>query len=141
MTWQDGAPFTADDVKYTYDRIQDPKVDDAPLRSYFSTIKSCEVLDPYTVRFIAAEPYFKTLEVLGSMTIVPKHVLEHVADFNNAPFNRASHRHRAVQVRALGHRLADRAGAQRPLLGPRRTITSTASSIGSSRKPTSPRNF
>ena len=25
VTWQDGAPFTAADVKYTYDRIQDPE--------------------------------------------------------------------------------------------------------------------
>ena len=32
---------------------------------YFTTIKSCEVLDPYTVRFTATERYFKTLEMLG----------------------------------------------------------------------------
>lgn len=89
VTWQDGAPFTADDVKYTYDRIQDPKVDDAPVRSYWGTIKSCEVLDPYTVRFTASERYFKTLETLGTAAILPKHLLEKVADFNNAPFNRA----------------------------------------------------
>jgi peptide/nickel transport system substrate-binding protein len=88
VTWQDGAPFTAADVKFTYDRIQDPKVDDAPVRSYFSTIKSCEVLDPYTVRFTASERYFKTLEIIGGALILPKHVLENVADFNNAPFNR-----------------------------------------------------
>jgi peptide/nickel transport system substrate-binding protein len=89
VTWQDGAPFTADDVKFTYDRIQDPKVDDAPVRSYYSTIKSCEVLDPYTVRFTASERYFKTLETLGTNLILPKHILEKAADFNNAPFNRS----------------------------------------------------
>jgi peptide/nickel transport system substrate-binding protein len=88
VTWQDGAPFTAADVKYTYDRIQDPKVDDAPVRSGFTTIKSCEVLDPYTVRFTASERYFKTLEQLGTVSILPKHLLEGVADFNTAPFNR-----------------------------------------------------
>jgi peptide/nickel transport system substrate-binding protein len=89
VTWQDGAPLTADDVKYTYDRIQDPKVDDAPVRSYWGTIKSCEVLDPYTVRFTATERYFKTLEVIGGQSILPKHLLESAVDFNNAPFNRA----------------------------------------------------
>jgi peptide/nickel transport system substrate-binding protein len=90
VTFQDGTPFTADDVKYTYDRIQDPKVDDAPTRSYFTNIASCTVLDPYTIRFVATERYFKTLEVLGTtMLIIPKHALEKADDFNNAPFNRA----------------------------------------------------
>jgi peptide/nickel transport system substrate-binding protein len=89
VTWQDGTPLTADDVKYTYDRIQDPKVDDAPVRSYWGTIKSCEVLDPYTVRFTATERYFKTLEVIGTQSILPRHLLENAPDFNNAPFNRA----------------------------------------------------
>jgi peptide/nickel transport system substrate-binding protein len=88
VTWQDGAPFTAADVKYTFDRILDPKVDDAPLRSFFSTLKSCTVLDPYTVRFTTSERYFKMLEEIGVAAIVPKHILEHVADLNNAPFNR-----------------------------------------------------
>jgi peptide/nickel transport system substrate-binding protein len=89
VTWQDGVPLTADDVKYTYDRVQDPKVDDAPMRSYWNTIKSCTVLDPYTVRFQASERYFKTLETLGVSSILPKHLLANVADFNDAPFNRA----------------------------------------------------
>ncbi len=90
VTWQDGAPFTADDVKYTFDRILDPKVDDAPLRSYFTTLKSCDVIDPYTVRFVTTERYFKMLEEIGTQClIVPKHLLEHASDFNNAPFNRA----------------------------------------------------
>ena len=89
VTWQDGASFTAADVKYTFDRILDPKVDDAPIRSYFTTLKSCEVIDPYTVRFVTTERYFKMLEELGVQPIIPKHLLENVADFNNAPFNRA----------------------------------------------------
>jgi peptide/nickel transport system substrate-binding protein len=89
VTWQDGVPLTAADVKYTFARIQDPKVDDAPLRSYWSTIKSCEVVDPYTVRFTASERYFKTLETLGTQPILPAHAFANVSDFNDAPFNRA----------------------------------------------------
>jgi peptide/nickel transport system substrate-binding protein len=90
VTWQDGAPFTASDVKYTFDRVQDPKVDDAPVRSYFSNIKSCEVIDPYTIRITATERYFKTLESIGTLSIIPQHVLDKPgSDFNNAPFNRA----------------------------------------------------
>jgi len=90
VKWHDGEPFTAADVKYTYDRIQDPKVDAAEMRVYFTNIKSCEVLDPYTVRFIATGRYFKTLEVLGTyIVVIPRHVLEKgEPDFNKHPFGR-----------------------------------------------------
>jgi peptide/nickel transport system substrate-binding protein len=90
VKWHDGAPFTADDVKYTYDKLIDPKVNAAPLRIYFTNIKSCEILDPYTVRFVATERYFKTLEVLGTfLVIVPKHIFEKgEPDFNKHPFGR-----------------------------------------------------
>jgi peptide/nickel transport system substrate-binding protein len=89
VKWHDGEPFTAADVKYTYDRVQDPKVDAAPLRTYFSNIKSCEVVDPYTIRFVATARYFKTLEVLGSLAILPQHVFEKGdSDFNKNAFQR-----------------------------------------------------
>ena len=93
VRWHDGVPFTADDVKFSYDKLMDPKSDTAPMRSYFTTIKSCEVIDPYTVRFTATQPYFKTLEVLGSggyLAILPKHVYEKGdPDFNRNNANRA----------------------------------------------------
>ncbi len=90
VKWHDGEPFTAADVKYTYDKVMDPKVDAAQLRTYFTNIKSCEVLDPYTVRFVATERYFKTLEVLGTfLVVVPKHIFEKGdPDFNKHPFGR-----------------------------------------------------
>ncbi len=89
VKWQDGEPFTAADVKYSYDKVQDPKVDASDLRSYFTTIKSCEVLDPYTIRFNATQRYFKTLESLGTLPILPKHILEKgEPDFNKHPFGR-----------------------------------------------------
>ena len=93
VKWQDGVPFTAEDVKYSFDRVTDPKVDAADKSIYFTTIKSCEVLDPYTIRFTATERYFKTLEALGTtdtLPIIPKHILEKEGtDFNNSPFGRS----------------------------------------------------
>lgn len=91
VKWHDGEPFTADDVKYTFDKLMDPKVDAAEVRSYFLNIKSCEILDPFTVRFTATEKYFKTLEVLGNfLVILPKHVLSKgEPDFNKHPFGRS----------------------------------------------------
>jgi peptide/nickel transport system substrate-binding protein len=90
VKWHDGQPFTADDVKFTYDKLMDPKVDAALIRSYFTTLKSCEVIDPYTVRFTASEPYFKTLEAIGTdMPIIPRHAFDHGdPDFNKNDFGR-----------------------------------------------------
>jgi len=90
--FQDGVPITAEDVKYSFDKVMDPKVDAASKRSYFTTIKSCEILDPYTIRFTARQPYFKTLEALGTsdtLPVIPKHILEKgEPDFNKHPFQR-----------------------------------------------------
>jgi peptide/nickel transport system substrate-binding protein len=89
VKWHDGEPFTSDDVKFSYDRLMDPKVDAAPTRSYWENIKSLEVLDPYTVRFIATEKYFKTLETIGGMQILPRHAFEKGdPDFNKNDFAR-----------------------------------------------------
>lgn len=90
VKWHDGVPFTAEDVKFTFDRIQDPKVDAAALRSYMTTVKSCDVIDPYTIRFVTTERYYKMLEVLGTFFgIVPKHAFDHGnPDFNKNEFGR-----------------------------------------------------
>ncbi len=86
--WHDGKPFTAKDVKFSYDKIMDPKVDAAPLRNYYRDIKKVEVLDPYTVRFTYSQPYFRALEFCGGLPIVPAHVFGN-EDFNRHPFGRA----------------------------------------------------
>lgn len=89
VKWHDGQPFTADDVKFTFDRVQDPKVDAAQMRVDFINIKSCEVLDPYTIRFTATERYYKTLEAVGTLPIVPRHAFEKGdPDFNKNNFAR-----------------------------------------------------
>ena len=89
VKWHDGTPFTADDVKYSYDRYQDPKVDAAQHRTYLTSIKSCEIVDPFTIRFTATERYFKTLEVLGGLALVPHHAFEKGdPDFNKNDFGR-----------------------------------------------------
>ena len=90
VKWHDGQPFTADDVKFTYDKVMDPKVDAEMLRSYFTSVKSCEVLDPYTVRFVTTDKYFKMLEEIGEMPILPRHAFATGnPDFNQNDFARS----------------------------------------------------
>jgi len=87
--WQDGKPFNADDVIYSFERIMDPKVDSAHLRVYYLDCVEAKKLDDYTVRFRWRVPYFKSLEMLGGLPIVPKHILDDGTDFNAHPFGRA----------------------------------------------------
>ncbi len=88
VRWHDGKPFSADDVIYSFQKIIDPKVDSAHLRLYYIDCIEAKKLDDYTVRFRWKKPYFKALEMLGGMPIVPKHILDDGTDFNKHPFAR-----------------------------------------------------
>jgi peptide/nickel transport system substrate-binding protein len=76
VTWQDGTPFTAADVKYTFDRIigKDPKLEVAS-PGYFP-LDAVEVLDDYRVRFVstAIDPVLeKRFAGLGAQIIPAKY--------------------------------------------------------------------
>lgn len=86
-TWQDGNPVTAEDVKFTFDRIVDPKVDCPHMKSYFKDLVSVKILDERSVLFTFSSPYFKSLEMIGGQSILPKHVFE-TGDFNTHPAGR-----------------------------------------------------
>jgi peptide/nickel transport system substrate-binding protein len=88
VTFHDGKPMTAADVIFTLDRVLDPKVDAASLRSYFSDCDSYRKLDDYTVEVKWKKPYFKALDMIGGLPVLPKHLLDGV-DLNQAPYNRA----------------------------------------------------
>ena len=81
IKWQDGVPFTSQDVVFSYSKIMDPKVDAPHLRNYYKDIKSVEAVDELTVKFTYSRPYFLALEFCGGMPIVPKHIFEK-GDFN-----------------------------------------------------------
>ncbi|MGQ0793755.1 MAG: peptide-binding protein [Deltaproteobacteria bacterium] len=88
VMWHDGAPFTAEDVVFSYQKITDPAVDAPHLRGYYKDIRKVEALDKYTVRFTYATPYFLALEFCGGMPLVAKHVFQD-GDFNTNPAGRA----------------------------------------------------
>ena len=88
IRWQDGQPFTARDVLFSFERIRDPKVDAAHLRNYYQDIEKLEVLDDYTVRYHYRIPYFRALEFCGGIPIVPAHLFKDNDDFNQHPIGR-----------------------------------------------------
>ncbi len=88
IKWSDGYPFTVKDIVFSFDRIRDPKVDSAHLRSYYQDIEKIEALDDYTVRFHYRIPYFRALEFCGGIPIVPSHLFKEGEDFNQHPIGR-----------------------------------------------------
>ncbi len=75
VKWQDGQPLTADDVAFTFEKIQDPDVESPYLASW----KGVQVtaVDLNTVTFSLPTPY-PTFIYRTNVPIVPKHLLEDI---------------------------------------------------------------
>ncbi|TDL66428.1 MULTISPECIES: glutathione ABC transporter substrate-binding protein [Neobacillus] len=65
VTFHDGAPFNAEAVKATFDRLLDPNTG-SPQREKFSMITEVKVVDEYTVQLSLAYPYAPLLSILAS---------------------------------------------------------------------------
>jgi peptide/nickel transport system substrate-binding protein len=57
FTWETGQPVTSDDVRFTVERIRDPKVNAATWRAEYEDLAAIETPDPGTVRFKFSKPY------------------------------------------------------------------------------------
>jgi peptide/nickel transport system substrate-binding protein len=78
VRWHDGAKFTAADVVYSFNLINDPKTGALNLLAYFAKagITKAEAVDEYTVRFRLDRPYFFAIHPMGWMPIIPKHLYD-----------------------------------------------------------------
>lgn len=72
-TFHDGKSITAEDVKFSFDVIFDPKYNAAHLRPYYEGIEKAEIVDPQTVRFTTKNKYFGNFDVVAGLTVLPKH--------------------------------------------------------------------
>lgn len=89
VVFHDGKPFTARDVKFTFDRVMDPEVKSEHLRSYFTDLQSVTTPDDATVVLTWKTPYVWALRKIAEVPVVPAHAFEGVAGFDEAPFHRA----------------------------------------------------
>ncbi len=84
VTWHDGEPFTAEDVKFTLERVA---YDDALTEhGQYNQIKEVEIIDDHTIRIITHEPepvLLNRLCRLGS-GILPKHFFDQYDDDDDA---------------------------------------------------------
>lgn len=86
VKFHDGIPLTADDVKYTYDKILDPKSLAENKKADFEFVDKVEVPDKYTVRAHYKKPYAPALGS-WSFAIIPKHIFEKEPDFLNSKYS------------------------------------------------------
>lgn len=73
VRFHDGRELTADDVKFTYEAIMNPK-NLSPRTSDFEPIKKVEVVDRYTVRMVYKR-LFSPAITAWTMGILPEHLL------------------------------------------------------------------
>ena len=75
VKWQDGQPFTADDVAWTYNYIITNKM--SAFTQCTEGIKEAKVVDPSTVQLICTKPKADILSIW--VPILPKHVWQNVS--------------------------------------------------------------
>jgi len=91
VTWHDGEPFTADDVRFTFQSILNPDIN-SPRRADFEGLLQPEnivVLDDYTIEFTLDRVDASWLCCKDAYHIIPEHILGELTpeEFNTAAFN------------------------------------------------------
>lgn len=79
--WSDGRPVTAEDVRWTFATVMDPKNLTGPHKIGLERFAPPVVLDAETIRFVAKEVHWENLLTLAGLQVLPKHALEG-RDFN-----------------------------------------------------------
>jgi peptide/nickel transport system substrate-binding protein len=91
VRWQDGAPFSADDVIFTWQQVMNPR-NNVQSRMGYDAISSIERMDGTTIRIHLKHPFSPFVETFFTMAdatycILPKHLLSGLADINRAAYN------------------------------------------------------
>lgn len=88
VTWHDGKPFTAEDVKYTLELIVDPDFRSGR-RTGHELVRNINVVSDHEITWEMEAPFAPYPAILAWTFMVPKHILGEAADPNTADFNQA----------------------------------------------------
>lgn len=78
VNWSDGVPFTANDVKFTFDYEQKNVPISGGIES--GIIDNVQVVNSSTVKFVLAQPVSTFIYKLTSFEIIPEHIYKNVSD-------------------------------------------------------------
>lgn len=92
VKWSDGAPFSADDVAWSFDQMVNNKANNVLTRLGWDHIIKIDEPDKYTVVLHLNKPYSPFVETFfatagANPCILPKHVLAKYPNLNNVPYN------------------------------------------------------
>ena len=105
VKFSDGQPLSAEDVVFSFNMIMNEQIDTPQSRAYYNKIADVIAQDRYTVVFRFKEPYFESLSLAGSMSVLPKHFYQ--AYLNNPDsFNQS----KGLLLGSGPYRLADPKG-------------------------------
>ncbi|HKO48852.1 MAG TPA: ABC transporter substrate-binding protein [Polyangiaceae bacterium] len=74
VRWHDGVPFSADDVKFTYDALLNPR-NASPRASSYEPIESLEIVNPLALRVVYKRLHATAL-IDWAIGLLPKHLLD-----------------------------------------------------------------
>ncbi len=76
VVFSDGTPLTAHDVVFSWELLNNPKVDAAGERNFFDNVETYTAVDDYTVVFTMREPHYLAFSMAGGRAILAKHFYE-----------------------------------------------------------------
>jgi len=79
VTFHDGSALTAEDVKFSFERVLDPDTA-SPQASRIASIESIEVVSDTQIRFNLSEPFSPFLSALPQVFVVPQDFTSKVSD-------------------------------------------------------------
>ncbi len=88
VKWHDGQNFTAEDLQFSLELINNPKFR-AGRRTGHELVRDFKIVSPTEVTWRMERPYSPYISILAWTFLVPKHLLADAADPNTAPFNNA----------------------------------------------------
>ncbi|MDP9111350.1 MAG: ABC transporter substrate-binding protein, partial [Candidatus Eremiobacteraeota bacterium] len=91
VQWQDGAPFTSADVKFSWQAIMNPQTNVVERRGY-DDVASVDTPDDYTVVFHLKKPFSPFVDTVfgesdDGFRVIPRHLLAKYPNLNKVPFN------------------------------------------------------
>ena len=102
MKFHDGTPLSAEDVKFTIERLQDPKTGYS-YSAQLSPIKKVEVVDPLTVKMTLSEPSGPLLVNLAfpGSSIVSRKIAKSGHDLNAEPIGTGPYKFVSYEPRTV----------------------------------------